>query len=644
MKLDITAKGEYGVAYFENSSIRTTTIGNTVYYNYIDLLDNFGLANTKKLLADLGTECKIIKMLNKNNNPAPMRAVTVKGLQKVWAYAASGEAEMKRSKAKKEEEEDSTQAVTEKVNTSTEGETKVLSNTEKEPVQEEAVPKTNDPVEETASPVAGEAGEPIQVDTDVNKMSVSTEPEVIVAESPETSPNVQEEEADKSDGSDETLNADTPNLPTEEIDDQKAEEGALAKEKSVQEEAVPETNDPVEETATPVTEEVEEPISITDTPDSFMAEVSDEACDFAEIKAIAQANPDPEQPLTDPNEVTEVQLRNRQRIQEARAKRKALEARKAELDQAIADGNIEEDFRDFADAPYVQEVEENTQGENVQGEGETGEENNDPDGKGNMLSAPWSPSPKEEEYPDPIDHLSELEDETENESSAEEDVIHLNTDPVSEEDESSDDSNLKADEPQSREEVFKWINLMDTAIVEGSQVKLIMRQARRSRVWMVFVNEEWWIPARSICTIVASFHGNTELHEELIYMCGEEKPASYLPLSMQMIQKKSQLSRLRLMVYKGLWWVSVKDTRRWLDKYPDYPLMEELKAELMDWTSLPYRKQAIIDMLRETCDTYLATHEDGSDSSVYNTFLRSLGLSCDVVGRCGRQVNHNPAN
>lgn len=524
MKLDITAKGEYGVAYFENSSIRTTTIGNTIYYNYIDLLDNFGLANTKKLLADLGTECKIIKMLNKNGNPAPMRAVTVKGLQKVWAYAASGEAEMKRGKAKKEE--DSPQSVTETVSTNTEGETEVLSVTEEEPVQEEAIPENNHPVEETANPAPSKEAEGI--------------------------------------------------------------------------------------------------ISIEETPDGFKAEVSDEACDFAGIEAIAKANPDPEPPLITPDEVTEIQLQNRQRIQEAKAKREALEARKAELDQAIADGNIEEDFQDFADAPYVQETEENMQ----EGE-ETREENNDPDGKSDMLSAPWSPHPKEDEYPDSIDSLDELEE------AEEEDVIHLNTDPVSEEDESPEDDNLKVDEPQSREEVFKWINLMDTAIVGGSQVKLIMRQAKRSGLWMVFVNEEWWLPARSMCTVIASFKRNTELHDELIYMCGEEKPATYLPLSMQMIQKKSQTARLRLMVYKGLWWVSVKDARRWLDKYPDYPLLEELKAELMDWTSIPYRKQAIIDMLRETCETYLASHEEGSNDSLYNAFLNRLGLSREVVQRCG---------
>lgn len=152
---------------------------------------------------------------------------------------------------------------------------------------------------------------------------------------------------------------------------------------------------------------------------------------------------------------------------------------------------------------------------------------------------------------------------------------------------------------------------------------------------MVFVNEEWWLPARSMCTVIASFKRNTELHDELIYMCGEEKPATYLPLSMQMIQKKSQTARLRLMVYKGLWWVSVKDARRWLDKYPDYPLLEELKAELMDWTSIPYRKQAIIDMLRETCETYLASHEEGSNDSLYNAFLNRLGLSREVVQRCG---------
>lgn len=595
MKLDITAKGEYGVAYFENSSIRTTTIGNTIYYNYIDLLDNFGLANTKKLLADLGTECKIIKMLNKNSNPAPMRAVTVKGLQKVWAYATSGEAEMKRSKAKKEE--DSPQSVTEKVNTSTEGETEVLSATEEEPVQEEAVPENNHPIEETATPVAEEVEETEQVTADVNEVSVSSEPEseepeAIADKSPETPADVQEE-------AEQIVNV---------------------------EEIVPENNHPVEETANPApSNEAGGIISIEETPDGFKAEVSDEACDFAGIEAIAKANPDPEPPLITPDEVTEIQLQNRQRIQEAKAKRKALEARKAELDQAIADGNIEEDFQDFADASYVQETEENMQ----EGE-ETREENNDPDGKNGILSAPWSPHPKEDEYPDSIDPLDGLEE-------AEEDVIPLNTDPVSEEeeDESSEDDNLKADEPQSREEVFKWINLMDTAIVGGSQVKLIMRQAKRSGLWMVFVNEEWWLPARSMCTVIASFKRNTELHDELIYMCGEEKPATYLPLSMQMIQKKSQTARLRLMVYKGLWWVSIKDARRWLDKYPDYPLLEELKAELMDWTSIPYRKQAIIDMLRETCETYLASHEEGSNDSLYNAFLNRLGLSREVVQRCG---------
>lgn len=98
MKLDVIAKGEYGVAYFENSSIRTTTIGNTVYYNYTDLLENFNLANTKALLSKLGDECKVIKMLNNNGNPTAMRAVTIKGLQAIWAYAASGEGHTRRIK------------------------------------------------------------------------------------------------------------------------------------------------------------------------------------------------------------------------------------------------------------------------------------------------------------------------------------------------------------------------------------------------------------------------------------------------------------------------------------------------------------------------------------------------------------------
>lgn len=632
MKLDITAKGEYGVAYFESSSIRTTTIGNTVYYNYTDLLENFNLANTKALLAKLGEECKVVKMLNGNGNPAATRAVTIKGLQMVWAYAMSGEGKVKRSKKDKTAGSASKMEDAQPVETM---ESKpATANTEEQITTPEAQPTPPQPEEEVSDSV---------VPTKESDEDQQAEP--IVAHDAFGQPLTQAEvnkhntildEIDQSvnlarteDGWDAEFPDDIP-VPAKSTEEETSSEGPN-----------PACSDGVEEVEATVTganlveaepTETTEPVTHTDEDLGSMEahpEVAGEETPKSSSPELHASNEEEEQtkPRPDLDSVVIVREYDEDSIYENEPAQEVHyhgshslpeEETSIHLNKEVSTGGC-----------YV--AQDDWYGGIPDEESATQEMLDESRMQDRVTPA------RQEASQNPFRNLIfDIEEDQPEEEDAPEDSIVFEAEELAEEPSENAIPTL-----DTVEDVFKWIALMDTAIVKGSQVRLIMKQASRSRLWMVFVNNEWWVPVRSLCSILSSFHGNKELHQELILMCNEAKPKTYLPISIQMIQKKSRTAMLGLMVYKGLWWASIKDTRMWLDKFPDYPLLDELQAELMDWTGLPYRNQAMLDVMRDTCREYLTLHDTNHDEGIYAMLLRQFKQSSAILKQYGSHLNRH---
>lgn len=181
--------------------------------------------------------------------------------------------------------------------------------------------------------------------------------------------------------------------------------------------------------------------------------------------------------------------------------------------------------------------------------------------------------------------------------------------------------------------IFDQLDLLDVALTkkQDSSSLIMEHKDAKTKLKFIFIPEEgWYIAAFNVCSIIHTTGSNDALKDELSRIQNElTKPLNLLPVRLLKIHKTSKISKLRMVAHNDFWWVSLQDICERLEKYPNYPLNEELQAEILDWTASCYRNQDTIDALRHSCYHFLEVQEAAQRSAdFFDNYFKMLKQQC----------------